>query len=293
MAEAPLVFAAAMVVGASLGTSGAVLQSVLRNPLAEPYLLGMVGGGALLASVAVVTGAAEKAQWIMPAASLLGSVLALALVGAVAWSSARAKSRMGADAFTRTSHSTVVLAGFVVGGTCGSLEMLVISLGDNDALATVSKWLYGSLAHVTAPALAGTCAAFAVSAALLWSVRRELNVMELGHDEAALLGVNVRRAAVLATCAAALATSAAVALAGAVGFVGLVVPHLVRRLSGPRMQTLLPLSALAGGVFVALGEGLVRILPGEVGVGVACAVMGGPAILVLLATRHRDAGRDV
>lgn len=288
-----VIFAAAMVVGASLGTSGAVLQSVLRNPLAEPYLLGMVGGGALFASLAMTTGLSEAGSWVMPAASLLGSLFSLALVGAVAWCSARAKKSGGGDAFARSSHSAVILAGFVVGGTMGSLEMLVISLGDESAFATVSKWLYGSLAHVSPAALAGTAAVFAVSAAGLWSVRRELNVMELGHDEASLLGVNVRLVAVIAIGSTALATSAAVALAGAIGFVGLVVPHLVRRLFGPRMQVLLPMSALFGGLFVALGEWLVRLLPGDVGVGVACAITGGPVFLVLLASRHSGAGRDI
>ncbi len=290
-----MTFAAAIIVGALLALSGAVLQSVLRNPLAEPYMLGMVGGGALFSALAMNFGLVAWGAFVLPIASFLGSCFSLALVCLVAWCAARARSLNGADAALRSSSSTIVVAGFVVGGFTGSLDMLVLSYSEPEAFTRLSKWLYGSLWAVTRAHLAAGVATLAAVFAVLMFYRKELNVMELGRDEAECLGVDTRTVMLVVIGVVALATSVSVALAGAVGFIGLVVPHVVRRVCGARMERLLPLSALLGGGFLALAQFVAAHLPGgrTVGVGVVCAVVGAPFFLWLLASRHNGESRDV
>lgn len=284
---------AALVVGASLGVAGAVMQGVLRNPLADPYLFGMVGGGTLFMVLAMNFGLAVWGSLVLPLASLAGAAFALGLVALVAWCASGVRERDGSDPQSRASHSSVVLAGWAVGGTLGSFDMLALSCAPQGNRDAVNCWLWGSLAQVRpATAFAGL-AVFLVVFLIVWRFRRSLDVMELGHEEAACLGVNVRFTSVAVLAAAAVATSAAVALAGMVGFVGLVVPHFVRRLFGPRAGRVLPLSALLGGFFVLAAEGLGRRLPGAGGVGIVCAIAGGPLFLLLLASRRNGEGRDV
>lgn len=275
---------AAFVIGAALSVSGATLQGLLRNPLAEPYMLGMVGGGALFVALATVLGLTAWGAFVLPAASLAGSCCSLLLVLAVARFARRVRDRKGADAAMRSAYDPVIVAGFVVGGFTGSLDMLALSFAKADDFASVSKWLYGSLANVTPQALALGAGVLAVVLVVLFALRRPLDVMELGHDEAACLGVNVRGTMIAAIAAVSLATSVSVALAGAVGFVGLVVPHAVRRLFGVRQRAVVPFSALFGGVFLVLAQLLVGFVPADVPVGVVCAAVGAPFFLVLLST---------
>ena len=288
-----LSIAAALVVGAALAVSGAVLQSVLRNPLAEPYILGIVGGSALFSALATKLGLVAIAVWVLPASSFLGACFSLSLLLLVAWFASRARDANGSDAQMRSSFSTVVIAGFVVGGFTGSLDWLVLSYCPPEEFTRLNKWLYGSLSEVGPAALAAGMAVLALAMAVLYFFRRELNVMGLGHDEAECLGVNTRVTMIAVIGAVSFATAVSVSLAGAIGFVGLVVPHFVRRVFGPRMERLLPFSALFGGLFLAFAQVIAaKLLPG-VGVGVVCAIFGGPFILYLLASRHNGEGRDV
>ena len=289
-----LTICAALVVGGALGLSGAVLQGVLRNPLADPYLLGMVGGGTLFMVLALDFGLAAWGSLVLPAASLAGAAFALGLVALIAWRTARARERDGTDPQARASHASVILAGWAVGGTLGSFDMLALAYATPENRDAVNCWLWGSLATVRPVTLVVGALVLALTFATLFAYRRELDVMELGHDEAACLGVNVRKVAAVALAVAALATSVSVALAGMVGFAGLVVPHVVRRLFGARMSRVLPLSAVFGGLFVLAAEFLGRALPGEgVGVGVVCAITGGPLFLALLASRRNGEGADI
>ena len=283
----------AAVVGASLAVTGTVLQSVLRNPLAEPYLMGTVGGAALLAAGAMVSGLTTLGVWVLPAASFLGSCLSLALVCGVAALAGRARRAESASPFLRASGSTLVLAGFVTGGFTGSLNMLVLSFASDADFAAVSKWLFGSLRTVTPLTFAVGAAVFAAVLAVLLVLARRLDVLELGRTEAECLGVNARAVIFAVLAAASLMTAVSVALAGAIGFVGLVVPHVVRRLAGPRMTRVIPCAALAGGAFLLAAEGLVRLSPREVPVGVLAAVLGSPFVFVLLSLRKSGEGWDV
>ena len=284
---------AALVVGASLGLAGAVMQGVLRNPLADPYLFGMVGGGTCFMTLALNFGLAAWGSLGLPLASLAGAAFALGLVALVAWCTVRTRRLDGSDPQARMSNSAMILAGWAVGGTLGSFGMLARSYATPENYTAVNRWLWGSLAAARPATVLVGLAVFAAAFAIILSFRRSLDVMELGHDEAACLGVNVRFVSVIVLAAAATVTSVSVALAGMVGFVGLVVPHFVRRLAGARAKLVLPLSALLGGLFVLAAEFLGRALPGTVGVGVVCAITGGPLFLLLLASRRNGEGRDI
>ena len=284
---------AALVVGASLGLAGAVMQGVLRNPLADPYLFGMVGGGTFFMTLALNFGLAAWGSLVLPLASLAGAAFALGLVALVAWCTVRTRRLDGSDPQARMSNSSMILAGWAVGGTLGSFDMLALSYATPENYTAVNRWLWGSLAAARPATVLVGLAVFAAAFAIVLSFRRSLDVMELGHDEAACLWVNVRFVAVIVLAAAATVTSVSVALAGMVGFVGLVVPHFVRRLAGARAKLVLPLSALLGGLFVLAAEFLGRALPGTVGVGVVCAITGGPLFLLLLASRRNGEGRDI
>lgn len=280
-------------VGASLSVTGAVLQSVLRNPLAEPYLMGTVGGAALFAAGAIVAGLTALGAWVMPAASFLGSCFSLALVCAVAYFAGKARLKESANPFLRSSGSTLVLAGFVTGGFTGSVNMLILSYAKPEDFAFVSKWLYGSLKSVTPLTFALSAIVFLGVFALLMALAKKLDVLELGRCEAECLGINAGLIIFLVLASSSLMTAVSVALSGAVGFVGLVVPHLVRRKAGPRMKRVLPLSALLGGFFILAAEAVSRLLPGEVPVGVIAAIFATPLVFALLVSRHNGDGQDV
>lgn len=286
-------YPAAFVVGGALSVTGATLQSVLRNPLAEPYLLGTVGGAALFAALATNLGLVALGVWVMPLSGFLGACFSLALVCLVAHFAARARLAGSSDAAIRSSGSTLVLAGFVTGGFTGSLDMLVMTYAKPEDFAALSKWLYGSLKTVTPGTFALCAAVFAAVLATLLMMARRLNLMELGRDEAECLGVNTQATVIVVLLAVSLMTAVSVSLAGAIGFLGLVVPHFVRRKAGPRMQRVLPLSALTGGAFLMLAERLGRSLPGDVPVGVVCAIVGAPFFFWLLMSRRNGEGWDV
>ncbi len=290
-----LPYLAAIVTGAALSVSGAALQSVLRNPLAEPYLLGTVGGAALFAALAVNLGLTALGAWVLPASSFLGSCASLALVSAVALFAARARRADGANPFLLANGNAVVLAGFVTGGFFGSLDMLVMSYAKADDFAALSKWLYGSLAAVTPTSLVIGAATLVVVLATLLALARHLNVMELGRAEAETLGINTRALTFIVLGAVSLATAVSVALAGAIGFIGLVIPHAVRRKVGPRTGRVFVWSAILGGAFLPLAEAARQFLPkGEsVGVGVVCAILGAPFFLWLLVSRRNGEGWDI
>ena len=283
--------------GALLALSGAVLQSVFRNPLAEPYILGMVGGAALFASVAVMCGLTAFGCFVLPAMSFLGACFSLALVALVAAFVVRNRRVHGADGFIRSSYSTVILSGFVVTGFTGSLQMLLISYAEPEALKAIQTWIFGTVDGISGLAVLVGALLLAVVASVLYAFRRELNVMELGHDEASCLGVNTGLTMVVVLGTVALATAASVALAGMIGFVGLLMPHFARRLVGPRMQRLLPLSAAFGAVFLSLAQIVCLFLPEgrgyRPGVGVVCAIICAPFMLALLIAGSKGEGRDV
>jgi iron complex transport system permease protein len=266
-------------VGAALSQAGAVYQGLFRNPLADPYLIGISSGAGLGATAAIALGL--SVSW-----GGLGAVSLLAFVGALASTAlVYFLSRVGG----RSSTVTLVLAGVAVGAFLSSVTTFVMFRAQ-DAFHTVHAlgWMMGSFAlsswtkvHLMAPVLL-------LGGGLLWAYAHRLNVLQLDDEQAHQLGISVERTRLVLIVVATLVTSTAVSVCGVVGFVGLIVPHVVRLIWGPDHRFLLPMSALCGAVFVILADGIARTLlsPTELPVGVVTAFCGAPFFLYLLRQRR-------
>lgn len=266
---------AAMLVGASLGVSGAVFQGVLRNPLADPYLLGLSGG----AGVGAVTALAFGGGMVLASvAGFGGALLALSLV------------YLAAGAQRGTTH-TLILAGVMVGSLASAFILLLLWSAPDASLRSAFFWLAGSFAEARSDWLPGLALWSLVAFVVLLRLAPELNLLSLGEETATDLGVPVAGVRLLLMVSAGALTAASVALAGLVGFVGLVVPHIARMIWGPDHRQLLPASALSGAIFVLLADTLARVVmfPSELPVGVLTALIGAPMFLSLL--RQRGGGR--
>lgn len=267
----------AALVGAGLALAGAVVQTLTRNALADPYLLGISGGASVGAVLVIVLGvgvAGFGGQLAVSLAAFGGALLALVLVLALA------TGRGGALPPART-----VLAGVAVGQLAGAVtSFVVLSSGDSDAARRVLRWTFGSLAGARWDGVAVAAVAVGVLGGVVLLGSRALDAFAFGDRSAASLGVPVEGIRWLLYGAVALLTAALVALAGAIGFVGLVVPHAVRLVLGPLHRRLLPVAALVGAVFLVWADTLARTLLGdtEVPVGVLTAFVGVPLFVVLL-----------
>jgi iron complex transport system permease protein len=269
--------AGAALVGAGLALSGAVVQTLTRNALADPYLLGISGGASVGAVLVIVLGVGVSAlggQFAVSVAAFAGAMVALVLVLALA------TGRSGALPPART-----VLAGVAVGQLAGAVtSFLVLASGDSDAARRVLRWTFGSLAGARWDAVALAAVAVGVLGAVVLLGSRALDAFAFGDRAAASLGVPVESIRWLLYGTVALLTASLVALAGAIGFVGLVVPHAVRLVLGPLHRRLLPVAALVGAVFLVWADTLARTLLGdtEVPIGVLTAAVGVPLFVVLL-----------
>ncbi|MGI6496404.1 MAG: FecCD family ABC transporter permease [Kiritimatiellia bacterium] len=269
--------ATAFAVGAALASSGVVFQAVLRNPLADPYVLGVSAGAALGAAATIVSGIAAASPFALPAGAFLAAVVSLALVVALS-SGRRAVS----------SEAGLILCGVIVSAMATSLLMVLQTFSSEKGLLSITWWMLGSLQSTPPRLLAiGTTASFAGFLAAWW-MARDLDVLTLGGEMAHHLGVKARRTALLALAAGTLSAAAAVAMAGLIGFVGLIVPHAVRRILGAGHRRLLPACLFAGGAFLVLCDTFARAAfsPRELPVGVVTALLGGPFFLVLLRRRR-------
>lgn len=257
-------------IGFALGLSGAALQAYLRNPLAEPGVIGVSAGASFGAVLVFHSGLAGASFWTLPGGALAGAFLAVTALVAFA---------RGASATL-----TLVLAGVALGSLANALTAVALNLSPNPFAAyEIIFWLLGSLADRSLAHMALALPLIAAGAALLFAAARALDALSLGEDAAATLGVDPRRTRLMVVGGTALAVGASVAVAGAIGFIGLVVPHLVRPFSG-RMpsRTLLP-SALGGAALLCFADVVVRVaVPDrELNVGVATALIGAPFFLWL------------
>ena len=259
-------------VGAALGMSGAALQGVFRNPLADPALIGVSSGAALGAVGSIVLGVGTLGLWTLPAAAFVGAVTMAAVVFALA-------HRNG-----RVEVVTLVLCGVAVNAISGAGIGLLITMADDAQLRDIAFWQLGSVGGATWPMLAVCAPLVAVALVVLPTNARALDLLVLGEREARHLGVNVERTRLLVIGLAALATGASVAVAGILGFVGLIVPHLVRLVNGPSHRTLLPASAVGGAVVLTAADLVARTIavPREVPLGVMTALIGAPVFLWLI-----------
>lgn len=265
-----------ILVGGSLALSGASLQALLGNPLADPYLLGVSGGAACgtLAGAVLGVGSGGAGTFAMPLAALGGALGAVLLVG------------LGASVNGRLDRGRLLLSGVVVNALASAVLLFLLSFGDPSKTRGFVFWMLGSLAGATHEAALALALYAAIGAAVLWPLARALDALTLGEETAATLGISVETVKRTAYLAASLLAAAAVASAGIIGFVGLIVPHAIRRLVRGH-RALLVLSFLGGGALLLSADVLARTLfaPSEISVGAVTALIGAPAFLVLLRKR--------
>jgi iron complex transport system permease protein len=270
----------ALLVGSGLSVAGLIFQSVLQNPLAEPYTLGISGGAALGVGLFSLLGFAGVFGefWRIIGASA-GSLLSIALVYAL--------SRR--DSFSNTA---LVLAGIVISYLFASLVLFLYAILNPVKFQSVMLWLMGDLSSASPLLVWLSAPVFLVLLALLLLMNRELNIITLGAEKAASLGLNAVRVKQALFLTASLLTGLCVALSGVIGFVGLIIPHLMRPLTGPSHARLIPASMLAGSVFLLLSDtfGRTVISPVELPVGVITGICGGIFFLLFFFRKKRIPG---
>lgn len=271
----------AFLVGAALGMSGAALQGLLRNPLAEPGVLGVSASAALAATFALYYGlfaGTVLGPWMMPIAAIIGALIATALIALAA--------------IRTRSVVTLILVGVGLSSLAGALMSLLLNFAPNPfTLSDMINWMLGSVANRSFEDAAFAMPFLGVGAVILWSSRRGLSALTLGEDAAASLGVNLRAQRMAVVIGAGLLTGASVALAGAIGFVGIVAPHVVRPFVGHDPARSLVPSALLAGLFLVLADIGVRIIPTqtELKLGVVAALIGAPAFIWIAMQRRGTA----
>jgi iron complex transport system permease protein len=258
-------------VGGSLAVCGAALQAMIRNPLAEPYLLGLSGGAGLGAVVAIATRA--TGPWAVPVAAFAGALGAVGLV-----------YRLSLVAGRRLDPRVLLLAGVVVGSFAGAVMSAIIVLSPSAGVRNAVLWLLGGFGASSWQTVAVFTAYAVLPLAVILLHARSLDLIALGEEPAHHLGADVERTRRLIYLCTALLTAASVATCGIIGFVGLVVPHAVRIVSRPIHRTMLPLTFLVGGAFLVLSDVVSRtvVRPLELPVGVITALVGVPLFATLL-----------
>ncbi len=273
--RAPRVLAAALV-GGSLALAGLVFQALLKNPLADPYLIGTSSGASLGATLMLMLFPVLAA---IPAGAFVGAV------AAVLAATAAARRRSG------TSVVTVILVGYALSVILGATTALLLTLHAND-LQTIFFWELGGLGGVLWPQVWELAAALGVGSLGVLYLHRELDAVAIGEEEAHALGIDVARVRWQLIILAGLVTAVAVSASGLIGFVGLVAPHVARRLVGSLHRYALPVAVLGGASFLILADTIARSIPhiGEIPVGIVTALLGGPFFIVLLLRSTRLEG---
>ncbi len=273
----------AALVGAALAAAGVTFQALLRNPLADPYILGVSSGAGLGVMLAVMAGF----NWTLWGRSPVGVFAFAGALGTVwlVW---------GIGRVTGKFHVTgLVLAGVVVNAFFSAVIMFLTSVARSQQLYATMFWLMGNMTEEDFFVLwvAGGCVAAGI--AVLFILGPQLNAISFGHIDAKSIGVNVERTQFVAFAVSAFITAVAVSLSGLIGFVGLIVPHAVRLVFGPDHRQLLPLSALSGAMFLVAADTLARtvVAPAQLPAGVVTALVGGPFFLVLLVRHSRKVYR--
>jgi len=269
----------AAIVGSMLSVSGASYQGVFRNPLVDPYLLGVAAGAGLGATLVFAFQRGATENWIigpLPRAAFVGALVAVAVTYVVG------------TAFGPTqSSTTLILAGVAVTSLATSIQAFILQR-NTDVVRQVYSWILGRLSSATWGDVRLILPYVVLSTGVLLMHRRLLDVLRVGDDEASALGTNVRRVRLVVVLAATLGTSAVVAVSGLIGFVGIIVPHAVRLVAGASYRKVLPLSVLLGAAFLVFADIPSRVLanPAETPIGVVTAFFGAPFFLFLLRTRN-------
>jgi|TARA_B110000977_G_scaffold196978_1_gene278472 iron complex transport system permease protein len=274
----------AIFVGAVLASTGAVMQGLFRNPLADPSLIGVSSGASVGASIMIVTaggaiqGGALVGLSLVSIGAFVGGFTATLLVYRLA------TSGLG------TSVTTMLLAGIAIGALAGALNSLLSYFSDNDMLRQISLWQMGNLSGASwlKVFIMGVVAVLLMS--LFPRDSKALNALLLGESEARHLGINVQRVKRRLIVLTALGVGVSVAVAGLVGFVGLIMPHIIRLMIGPDHRWLIPASGLAGAVLLVIADSLARVVvtPAELPTGILTAILGAPFFVVLLLQQRKD-----
>jgi iron complex transport system permease protein len=269
----------AAIVGSMLSVSGASYQGVFRNPLVDPYLLGVAAGAGLGATLVFAFQRGATENWIidpLPLAAFIGALVAVAITYVV-----------GTAFGTTQSSTTLILAGVAVTSLATSIQAFILQR-NTDVVRQVYSWILGRLSSATWGDVRLILPYVVLSTGVLLMHRRLLDVLRVGDDEASALGTNVRRVRLVVVLAATLGTSAVVAVSGLIGFVGIIVPHAVRLVAGASYRKVLPLSVLLGAAFLVFADIPSRVLanPAETPIGVVTAFFGAPFFLFLLRTRN-------
>jgi iron complex transport system permease protein len=261
----------AFLVGGALGAAGASLQALVRNPLADPFLLGLSGGAGLGAVVAIALHL--PGPWALPIAAFAGAIAALVLV-----------YRLGLVGGAALDPRILLLGGVAVGAFAAAITTAVVALADAAELRNAFLWLWGGLSGASWDAVLIMGAYTPIPLLVLLAASRPLDLLALGEEPARYLGADVEAVKRRVYLAASLLTAAAVAVSGVIGFVGLVVPHLARLTWGHQHRALLPAAFLGGGALLAIADTLARmaVAPRELPVGVVTALIGVPVFAFLL-----------
>ena len=276
-----------VLVGAALATSGAVMQGLFRNPLADPGIVGVSAGAGLAAITAIVLGS------LLPAS--LQQVLGTALVPVSAFLGGWASTLVLYRVSTRggqTSVATMLLAGIALGALSGAVSGILVYIADDTQLRDLTFWGMGSLAGATWSKVVAALPIIGLALLASPMLAQGLNALALGEAAAGHVGIPVQRVKNTAILAVAGATGAAVAISGGIGFIGIVVPHLLRLASGPDHHRLLPNAALLGAVLLLAADIISRVViaPAELPIGIVTAVLGAPVFLWILLKRRGDLG---
>lgn len=262
-----------LLVGGSLAISGTVMQGIFRNPLATPYILGIASGGSAGAASVVILG--FESYYALPLGALIGALTAVSIVYRISWNRGS------------TSSYTLILAGVALSSLFSALTTALIFVAEPYQQHRVLFWMMGGLWRSSWTLLKVLLPVVTFGGGLIWVWGRDLNALALGEDAAAHLGVKPETVKKTLLALATVITAVAVSVAGSIGFVGLVVPHVMRMILGPDHRTLLPAAALAGGVFLIYTDLMARtvIQPAEMPVGVITAFFGAPFFIYLLRRR--------
>lgn len=268
-----------IVVGASLAAAGCILQGLLRNPLAEPYVLGISSGAGLGAVIAISLGITSVSLGIssLPFLSFIGAVLTMLLV----YNLARTGGHIPVQ--------SLILAGIIVGSLFSSILLFLISISENQMVHDAIWWLLGNLQIYDVKLLILVCIISIIGIIIAAFFSRELNVIALGEEEAIHLGIDIETLKRILFVVASLLTAAGISACGIIGFVGLIIPHTMRLIVGPDHRILIPASALSGGIFLVICDTFARtiILPAEIPIGAITALIGGPFFIYLLRTKRK------
>ncbi len=267
----------ATLVGAGLSMSGVIYQGILLNPLADPYTLGISSGAAFGAAVALVANLALLGQFSVPLFAFVGAMATLAIV-------------LSLSTFHgQMSANTLILSGVIVGAILAAGISFLKYLAD-EQVGVIIFWLMGSFASRTWTDVVSVGAAVCLGLVVALFYARDLNIMSLGARASGSLGVENGRVRRVLLLSASLVTAVCVSVSGIIGFIGLIVPHLMRYFVGPDNRKLLPVSALAGAILLLLADTVTRaVLPAEVPIGVLTALIGGPFFCLIFRSRQRRA----